>query len=121
GNGTAYTLTSISLDGLGSIPAGTIEFRIYCYAAAGAYPYIYNPGYFNYSSIDGTPVSYGYSGANVSLWFSSASALPVTLTDFKVRQQNHSIDLSWTTSSENNSWLFSIERSRDGISFSEIK
>lgn len=118
-----YTLTSVSLASKGSIPAGSIELRIYYYAATGYRPaYVYNTASPTvYPSFDGTPVSYFVQNASVSLWYSAPlGVLPVTLQDFGVKGINNAIQLSWETSTENNTAFFSIERSNNASSFTEI-
>jgi hypothetical protein len=69
--GSDYTLTSVQLGNKGPIPAGSVEFRIYCYASTGWYDQIYNPGNYGYPAADGTPAFYGYNGPNISIWYSS--------------------------------------------------
>ena len=51
---------------------------------------------------------------------SNATTLPVTLTTFTGNKQNEEVLLKWTTASEYNNNLFSIERSYDGHTWSEI-
>lgn len=46
--------------------------------------------------------------------------LPVTLSEFKADLLNQSTRLSWTTSAENNNKGFNVERSSNGISFTNI-
>lgn len=50
----------------------------------------------------------------------TASALPVTLTDFSGKNDKEEIALFWKTSSEINSNYYEIQRSRDGQNFSKI-
>lgn len=47
-------------------------------------------------------------------------ALPVSLTSFNGKATNNGVDLSWTTTSENNNDYFEILRSEDGINFQAI-
>ncbi|MEP6748624.1 MAG: choice-of-anchor J domain-containing protein [Bacteroidota bacterium] len=49
--------------------------------------------------------------------FSTQAALPVKLTSFKAVKQNNTVQVSWTTSQEENSKLFDVERSVDGSNF----
>ncbi len=46
--------------------------------------------------------------------------LPVELLDFTAHYNGKNVDLKWETASEINSYYFAVERSADGISFSEI-
>lgn len=46
--------------------------------------------------------------------------LPVQLVNFSLLNINKEVTLLWNTASENNSQYFSVQRSRDGINFSEI-
>ncbi|HYF32154.1 MAG TPA: T9SS type A sorting domain-containing protein [Chitinophagaceae bacterium] len=50
----------------------------------------------------------------------SLGTLPVRLIDFTANPTHKKIHLNWVTSEEHNSLRFSIEKSIDGISFSEI-
>jgi hypothetical protein len=49
-----------------------------------------------------------------------ATALPITLMEFKGQQQNTTINLSWKTSHEENFNRFEVEKSRDGVTFQSI-
>ncbi|QHT68026.1 T9SS type A sorting domain-containing protein [Rhodocytophaga rosea] len=51
---------------------------------------------------------------------SPGAALPVTLVDFKAALKNNDVELSWITASEKENDYFSVERSDDGSTFSEI-
>ncbi len=46
--------------------------------------------------------------------------LPITLIDFSIKKKSTTSQLSWSTASEVNNKLFTIERSGDGVHFSEI-
>lgn len=46
--------------------------------------------------------------------------LPVELVNFKAQRINDQIELTWQTSSEQNSDYFAVERSNDGIRFTEM-
>ncbi|MDO5980438.1 T9SS type A sorting domain-containing protein [Flavivirga spongiicola] len=62
---SGYQLFSIDLSSASSVSTGTVEFRVYFYNASGN---IFNPGYYSYSSPDGTPASYGDTAQAVSIW-----------------------------------------------------
>jgi len=74
--------------------------------------------------------STGVSGAAdrmYSLWFKSFSydaavttTLPVTLINFNAAYANNNIALKWTSTSEKNSSHFIVERSFDGVEYSDI-
>ncbi|MCK5135774.1 MAG: T9SS type A sorting domain-containing protein [Bacteroidales bacterium] len=64
--GTNYTLCSRDLSGLGAIPGGTIEFRVYIYNGSGR---VYVPAGTGYPSWDGTPASHGAEYASASIWY----------------------------------------------------
>jgi hypothetical protein len=49
-----------------------------------------------------------------------SSGLPVTLLSFRSSVTEHAVELSWSTATERNFDYFSIERSMNGIDFSEI-
>jgi hypothetical protein len=46
--------------------------------------------------------------------------LPVDITSFTAQPQWHTVDLQWTTATEQNSRYFSVERSQDGLNWSPI-
>jgi hypothetical protein len=46
--------------------------------------------------------------------------LPVDITSFTAQPQGHTVDLQWTTATEQNSRYFSVERSQDGLNWSPI-
>ena len=50
---------------------------------------------------------------------SDVSILPVGLLEFKAAKRNNRIELSWTTTSEQNNRGFEIQRSVDGINFTK--
>jgi alpha-tubulin suppressor-like RCC1 family protein len=49
------------------------------------------------------------------------AALPIQLLNFSAQMLNKSISLKWSTATETNNDYFTIERSRDGTNFEEIK
>jgi hypothetical protein len=52
---------------------------------------------------------------------SDESPLPVTLVDFNAKvNRNDEVDLTWTTEVEINNDFFTVERSKDGVNFSEV-
>src|SRR5687768_7031874 len=57
--------------------------------------------------------------ALVTINYSSPILLPVKLVSFSAMLNTDKVDLKWTTSSEKNVSHFSIEKSTDGINFSE--
>ncbi|MEO5569383.1 MAG: T9SS type A sorting domain-containing protein [Bacteroidia bacterium] len=69
-----------------------------------------NGGTKGYSGVCGPPPSFPYS---------SGSFLPVDLTFFTGEIKNDKVELKWTTSAEINNDYFTIEKSTDGIIFSE--
>lgn len=72
------------------------------------------PGHFN-----GTLYNFTLNGTS-SNWVGSNLVLPVNLVSFTGSNHGTQNDLSWTTATEENSSYFEIQRSTDGISFSEI-
>jgi len=52
--------------------------------------------------------------------FSTAAALPVKLLNFSAVKQNELVKLTWSTTLEENSRLFDVERSVNGINFTKI-
>ncbi len=57
--------------------------------------------------------------ASVTINYPTLIILPVKLVSFSAMLNTDKVDLKWTTSSEKNASHFSIEKSSDGISFSE--
>jgi hypothetical protein len=61
------------------------------------------------------------SGASVFLNMNSCNtALPVELVSFRADVVDDDVELSWTTGSEFNSDYFTVERSEDGMHFSQV-
>jgi hypothetical protein len=56
----------------------------------------------------------GVSGLNTFV------ALPIGTTSFTAQPQQHSVDLQWTTETQQNSKYFTVERSQDGANWSSI-
>lgn len=74
-----------------------------------------------------TPTSTGVTAYSVSDNFgcvtdqftvSAFSTLPVSISSFDVKLNKNKVDISWTTSSENNNSHFTVERSSNGVDFS---
>jgi Secretion system C-terminal sorting domain len=57
-------------------------------------------------------------GAPTFIW--ASSALPIELTRFEVKALNGIVGLNWETASETNNDFYSIERSFDGLRFTEV-
>ncbi|MDF2455035.1 MAG: benzoate transporter [Cytophagaceae bacterium] len=67
---------------------------------------------------NGAPLKLNWLRINCS---ANCGTLPVTLTSFDViALSDHSAQLTWVTASEENNKEFSIEKSHDGINFTEI-
>ena len=116
-NGSSYTLSSINLSSKGTITASSITFRVYFYNAS---TWIFNSDTGPYSSLDGTPSSYGAYGQNVALWYNSFILLPLTWKSFTVKLQQGNTLLTWETANETNNDHFEVEHSTDGINFIKI-
>jgi hypothetical protein len=80
---------------------------------------------------EGTPVAWNGSATNSMKRFQDTNnnsvdfvinlePLPIELTDFKATLQKNDILLQWTTASEKNNHYFSVERSGNGLNFSEL-
>lgn len=66
---------------------------------------------------------YGYDGAGTEGTFTitaSGTALPVTLTNLRGEKQGNRNILSWTTQSEQNNNGFELQRSADGVNFTNL-
>lgn len=73
----------------------------------------YEPGY-------NTPESGGKNMYDWFIQFSQNVVLPVSLRDFSARLSSGRVKLEWTTSSENNSNSFAVERAGKDMKFTEI-
>lgn len=73
----------------------------------------------NYAQLTGIPSFSGGSGAVI---LEPISALPVELTSFAAvcEDVKHSIEIQWSTASENNSSHFTLERSVNGVNWKSI-
>lgn len=57
----------------------------------------------------------------MSIWYSAPLVvLPIILQDFTVQEVNNKVQILWQTASEQNAAFFSVERSEDATSFTEI-
>lgn len=74
-------------------------------------------GGYNYSYISNLG-SYGYRYLNDMLKYSLASVVPVTLTSFTAKRINGDILCKWNTANEINMSHFNVQKSFDGINFS---
>lgn len=62
-----------------------------------------------------------YNTYNVTSYFTFATGiLPVKLTDFKAAKLGNSVSLAWSVAQESNIDDYQVQRSKDGISFSNI-
>jgi hypothetical protein len=52
--------------------------------------------------------------------FSRAATLPVKLENYTVQLKDEKVYVDWATSAENNNAKFTIERSADGVKFTEV-
>jgi hypothetical protein len=57
---------------------------------------------------------------SLALGFYNAFALPVTFTSFKAIPEFNRINVNWQTATETNSDYFTVQRSSDGLEFSDI-
>ncbi len=65
--------------------------------------------------------SASYSSNRFSIIFANGTSLPVSLTSFTAAKTNdEKVNLKWTTSSEINSHYFIVEKSSNGLDFSEL-
>lgn len=80
--------------------------------------------YYNFESHSATDLApnpnNGISYSGVSYLNSDASNLPIQLVEFSPKRNANTIDFSWKTASEINNDFFTLEKSIDGINFSEI-
>ncbi len=66
----------------------------------------------DFSKIQGEPATYQVSWQN--------APLPVTLVDFKLKQEQNTIQIAWSTSAEFNTQRFEIQRSKDASNWKTI-
>ncbi|WP_017256863.1 T9SS type A sorting domain-containing protein [Pedobacter arcticus] len=71
-------------------------------------------------NLDNTYTFFHLASNNGLAAYTTASALPVTLTSFAASFTNNQNSLTWSTASENNSLGFDVESSTDGTGFSKI-
>lgn len=77
------------------------------------------------TSTDGLTVTFDYDftaleGFYYTLGSFEQDALPIELLSFSVNEKDESVELKWTTASEENNAFYSIERSKNGIDFENI-
>ncbi len=56
-----------------------------------------------------------------NVYFSTTSTLPVIFSNFNAIKNGNTVNINWSTSSEINNKGFAIERSKDGINFTQIQ
>lgn len=59
-------------------------------------------------------------GANRVLRYNASTALPVEMSSFKVEYHDHTNEIRWTTLTEENTSLFCVEKSIDGVQWSKL-
>lgn len=69
-------------------------------------------------SDDSTPSC--LSGYTAAVTCTHVTTLPITLTDFQATQEDRKVNLLWTTASEQNNDYFTLEKSKDGINFTQF-
>ena len=57
---------------------------------------------------------------NATVWLATTTTLPVTLTTFTCTQQPQGVNINWTTATEINTSYFNLQKSIDGVSFSNV-
>ena len=103
-------------------PDGTVTIN-----ANNTFTFVPNPGFignstsFTYQICDDGLTSLCSNIATVIITFPSGGFLPVSLIDFKgVYRDNGLVELNWTTTFEQNSSKFEVERSLDGIRWETV-
>ena len=77
-------------------------------------------GGLNSSAAGATSAASGGGGANAGVTGVALTALPVTLTAFTAANKDKDVLLSWGTAGEYQEQLFNVQRSSDGIGFTDI-
>lgn len=114
-DGGSYTLTSVDLSSSSAV-TNSVEFRIYFHSGSS---WIYMPAGSSYASIDGTPNSYSTYAA-VAVW-GSMTTLPVQLSYFTASTPKpENVQLEWSTQTEENTQVFNVERSENGVDWETI-
>lgn len=106
-----------------SLPNGGNEGRAYWYFQAntlGDITNYQNPFYKNSESSEPSNGGSTDGSALSTITLSTAVSLPVKLNSFDVTSENCHAKLDWVTSVENNLAYYCIERSENGVNFSEI-
>jgi Secretion system C-terminal sorting domain len=91
---------------------------IYCYFATvdanhnSAYPYVVGPTF--YGNVVASKVS------SITETVTTYTVLPINLMNFQGKIEQKNAVLDWTTASESNNSHYIIERSTDGLHFSEV-
>lgn len=109
GGGQYWTLESCSRPSIYTTTAGTQQNQNHCFTATIGQTY--------YLVVDGN------GGAESSFYVSGIAGfitLPVELINFEVNCEKGTTQLNWQTSSEHNNDYFEIQRSFDGLSFTNI-
>lgn len=93
--------------------------------ADGSFTFVPNAGFSGtyshvYTVVDDHATQPATSSATLSILVSQAFTLPIVVSEFDVRRENGVNVLRWKTSLEENASHFGIERSIDGVTFTEI-
>jgi len=106
--GSPGTLTATVLDAAGVTSYGTASYSFTALTVFGT-----NTPYFGFTASTG--------GLNNTQSFCNPSSLlPIELLNFEVKKEKNAARLNWTTATESNNQYFSIEKSADGASWSNI-
>jgi hypothetical protein len=101
-------------------PEGTLDIQ-----PDGSYTFTPSPTFtgtyhHRYNIQDDNPGGSAVSAATLSILVSQAYTLPIVVSEFDVKRENGVNILRWKTSLEENASHFGIERSIDGVTFTEI-
>jgi hypothetical protein len=112
-----YVLDSIDLSTISNLqnvpPISTVTFRMIPYDASGTGSFLIGSGVND--TLPDFEINGGFSDDNIV-----STALPVTLTQFKLYRSNSKVILNWQTQSEIDFSHFELERSNNGQSFYPI-
>ena len=123
-------IPAITLDGIGNDPVGlpiSFKWRKVSGPAAGTIvsvsssrTSVTNMAFGTYAFEFKVTNSLGLDGLDTILVYNGERVLPVNLTEFNAQKNTDGVLLQWITATELNVAKFSVEKSKDGMSFSQM-
>lgn len=126
----ANVIPAITLDGVGNDPVGLpISFKWKKLSGPAAGTIVNNAAsrtsvtnlvFGTYAFEFKVTNSLGLDGLDTVFIYNGEKVLPVNLTEFNAQKANDGVLLQWVTATELNSAQFEVEKSREGISFTQM-